>query len=421
MSFAVGLKCLGCGGIYPHTEFRYTCPKCGGFLDVQYDYDAIAEAVDTEKLRYRSPLILKRWLEFLPIEKPSLIDTVSLGESETPLIRCDSLGEKLGLQNLFVKNDTNFPTCSLKDRSMPLVILKAIEFGYKTVTIASSGNAAASLAAYAAKAGLKAVVFVEDKAPAAKIAKIAIYEPTLVRVKGTYEDVERLLTEAVERFGWFDCDGLVNPFRCEAKKTYAYEIASQLDWREPDVVVMPVSFGNGIVAAWKGFRELKQMGFIDSLPCLVGVQPEACAPIAKAFREGQQEVRPVVPEKTVADALALGNPKFGGVRTLKAARESEGAVVAVSEDAIIGAMRLLAQKAGFFAEPAGAISIAGVEKLMEEGLIEKDEKVVSVITGHGLNSPDVALKICRPPMAIKPTLKEVERILEKEGEALKAP
>lgn len=174
---------------------------------------------------------------------------------------------------------------------------------------------------------------------------------------------------------------------------------------------MPVAFGNGIIATWKGFRELQRMGFIDSLPRLVGVQPEACAPIARAFSEGQKSVKPVVPKETVAEAIALGNPSFGGKRTLKTVRESGGVVTAVSDEAIIRAMRLLAKNAGFFAEPAGAISLAGVEKLLEEGWIAKDEEVVFVITGHGLNTPDVAFKICKQPITIEPRLEEVERLL----------
>lgn len=414
MSFVAGLKCLECNATHPHMEFRYTCQKCGGFLDVHYNYDAIVDAVDLEKLEKRSPFILRKWLEFLPIEKPSLIDRVTLGESETPLLKCDRLGKKFGLKNLYVKNDTNFPTCSLKDRSMPLVVLKAIEFGYDTVAIVSSGNAAASLSAYAAKSGLKAVVFVGGKPSMGKIAKIAIYGPTLIWVKGSYDEAENLFMSAREKFGWFDCNGLINPFRCEGKKTYAHEIASQLGWKVPDMVIMPVAFGNGMVATWKGFKELHQMGFVDSLPRLIGVQPEACAPIAKAFSEGEEHVKPVVPKGTVAEAIAVGNPSFGGKRTLEAARESGGAVIAVSEEAIISAMKLLAQNAGFFAEPAGAISIAGIEKILEEGKIAEDEEVVSIITGHGLNSPGAAVDICKQPVAIQPKLKEVERILSYE-------
>lgn len=409
MSFVSGLKCLQCGKTYAKTEFNYTCGKCGGFLDVKYDYEALANALNLEELERRSHLILKKWLEFLPIEQPALIDRVTLGEYETPLLKYDKISDKLGLSNIYIKNDTYFPTCSLKDRSMPLMVLKALEFGFDTVSIVSSGNAASSLSAYAAKAGLKAVVFVSGNPSVEQLAKIAAYGPRLIWVNGSYNEVERLFIEAREEFKWFDCNGLVNPYRVDGKKTYAHEIASQLGWKAPDVFVITVAFGNGIVATWKGFKELHQLGLIKSLPRLIAVQPEACEPIAKAFREGKADVKPVTCAKTVAANIAIGNPDFGGKRVLEAVRESRGTVVSVSENAIIDACKTLGRDAGLFVEPAGALSIAGLMKLVQTKKIDREEVVIPVVTGHGANNPRFAVNTYKIPKAIEPKLGEIRK------------
>ena len=376
---------------------------------MQYDFDAITRSIELKKLESRSNLLMKRWCEFLPIENPALIEKVTLGEHETPLLKSEKLGSELGLRNLYIKNDTYFPTASLKDRSMPLIVLKALEFGYDTVAIVSSGNAAASLAAYAAKAGLRAVTFVSGNPPIEQLAKIKAYGPTIVWIKGPYDVVENLFTKAREKFGWFDCDGLVNPFRLEGKKIYAHEITLQLGWKVPDVFMMVVGFGNGIVAAWKGFKELYEMGIVKSLPRMIAVQPENCAPIAKAFAGGKEEVEPVKCGETVAQNIALGNPSIGGKRTLKAVRESNGLVLTVSDKEIIDAARELAQKEGLFVEPAGVLGVAALKQLVKDGKVEKDETIVPVITGHGMNNSRFAVANYRIPEAIEPSLEEVEK------------
>jgi threonine synthase len=294
---------------------------------------------------------------------------------------------------------------------MPLVVLKAIEFNYDTVTIVSSGNAAASLAAYAAKAGLQAVVFVSGNPPMGQLAKISAYGPKMVWVKGPYDEVEKLFIKTREEFRWFDCNGLINPFRLEGKKTYAHEISSQLQWQAPDVFTMVVGFGNGIVATWKGFKELYKLGFINKLPRLIGVQPVACAPIAKAFAEGKEDVTPMVCKETVAENIALGNPSFGGKRVLEAVRESKGAVISVSDEAIINACKTLGRDAGLFVEPAGALGIAGIRRLLDEGLVDRNEVVVPVITGHGVNNQRFAIKTYKVSEKIEPKIGEINRIL----------
>lgn len=413
MSFARALRCLDCEATFPSTLFRYRCERCEGFLGVRYDYEEIKSAISlTDITSCGTATPIERWRPFLPIERPELVDVVTLGERETPLLSCGRLGERLGLDELWIKNESAFPTGSLKDRSMPLMTLKALEYGRSTVAIVSSGNAAASLAAYAAGAGLKAVVFVRAEASPSKLAKIAIYDPIFVRVRSHLADIGRLFDELVDELGWFDCDGMVNPFRCEGKKTCAFEIALQLGWRAPDVVLIPTSSGNGMVAAHLGFKELLTLGLIEKMPRLVGVQFEACSPIAQAFEAGADKVEAIVPSPSVSDTLLNGSPDAGAM-VLRAARETAGTVVTVSDDEMLRAQSDLARRAGIFAEPAGAVALGAARRLAKTGMIRSPDTVVCLVTGHGLNQPDVVEANVEPPEALDPDLGSIRGFLSR--------
>lgn len=414
MSYVKHLVCVNCGRTYKASEFRYLCPECGGFLDVEFDTDAIRENLKRSDIDSRPLGVMQRWLEFLPIEKPELVERVSIGESVTPLVKAGRLAKHLGMERLYLKDESAFPTGSLKDRSMPLVVLKALEFGFDTVSIVSSGNAAASLSAYAARAGLRAVVFVAG-GRTARLAKCRSYGSTLVHVEAPYSQVEDLFMQARQAFGWYDCNGLVNPFRLEGKKTLAHEVCHQLGWTVPDAVIMPTAFGNGLVSAWKGFAELEEIGFTRGRPAMWAAQPENCGPIARAFDSGASVVEPVRGEPTVASSIAVGNPEIGGKRVLKVGRESGGGAVAASEDLILEAQSLLARMEGLFVEPSGAAGVAGLIKLLSEGRISRDQTVVISITGEGLSQPDALDAWAPEPHEVSPDLESLKQLLVRIG------
>ena len=412
MSHVRSLVCVNCGKEHDAREFRYFCQDCGGFLDVAFDTDAIKASVSRGEIDSRPQAIMRRWLEFLPIENTGLIDAVSLGESVTPLIRAGRVGRRLGLKNLYFKDESRFPTGSLKDRSMPLVVLKALEFGFSSVSIVSSGNAAASLSAYAAKAGLQAVVFVAG-GHSARLAKIRSYRPTLVQVNAPYSETEALYLKAREEYGWYDCNGLINPFRLEGKKTLAHEICHALGWTVPDLVVLPTAFGNGLVSAWRGFLELEKIGWTRGRPAMIAAQPENCAPIARAWENGATTVEPVKPLPTVANSIAVSDPSIGGGRVLRVVRESGGGATGVPEELILEAQALLAGEEGLFVEPAGATGLATVMKMLAESRIERDALIVTSITGEGLNDPSVVERWAPDAQTIEPDVNSLRRVLDR--------
>ncbi len=325
-----------------------------------------------------------RWFEFLPIEERAAI--VSLGEGYTPLVRSRRLGDELGIPRLLLKNDTVLPTGSLKDRSNAVGLSRAKELRHKTVAVISTGNAAASVAAYAAAAGLESVVMVPEGISPSRVIQARAYGATVVVIEGNFEQAALLYKSAVQEFGWYDCLS-TNPYRNEGKKSYAYELFDQLDEHVPNWVIHPTAGGTGLYAMWKGYNELLTLGWVHRVPKLVAAQSEAAAPIVAAFEKGRSDVEPVVAKETVAESIQVGNPRAMGWRALEAIRGSKGSAVALSEDEILGAQSLLARLAGIFAEPAGAVSVAAVRKLREQGVINRGDLVVCTITGHGLKQP----------------------------------
>jgi threonine synthase len=336
---------------------------------------------------------------------------VSLGEGNTPLIHAARLCEKIGIQNLYLKNDTVLPTGSLKDRSNSVGLSVAKELGFTTATVMSTGNAAASVAAYSAAAGIKSVVMVPAGTAPSKIIQARAYGATVVVIDGNFDyEVAKLYTAAVEEFGWYDCLSS-NPYRDEGKKSYAYEMADQLDGRVPDWVIHPTAGGTGIYAMWKGYQEFLSLGWIERVPKLVAAQSEAAAPIVAAFKKGLADIEPIVARATVAESIQVGNPVSLGWRALAALRESGGTAAAVSDGEILEAQALIGRLAGIFAEPAAAVSVAVAKKLRDSGVIVADEVVVCNLTGHGLKQPD-ALNLAEEELVpIAPTLKALREQL----------
>jgi threonine synthase len=395
----------------PVSTIASLCPKCGSFLDIQYDYDKVADKITRRELQSRHATILAKWNEFLPIENKTMIENATLGETETPLVQCRKLAKWIGVQKLYVKNDSVFPTGSFKDRSMPMAIVRALELKVKTVAIASSGNAAASLAAHGARAGLETIAFVGADAPPSKLAQIVTYGAKVVLVKEEYSLVMEPIVAAMREFGWYDCDSEYNVFRFEGNKTCAYEIAEQFDWNSPDVVIVPMGSCSGITGQWKGLNELHRVGLIENLPRLVGIQPEACSQVVNAFKAKKDVIEaPAGTGKTVASALRVPNPPFAK-RALQALYQSNGIGESVDEQELMEAVRMAASE-GLFFEPAGAAPLAGAKKLVSNGDLDRDQTVVCVGTGHGLKMPEILMSDYVRPPAIEPTIEQIKQILE---------
>ncbi len=341
---------------------------------------------------------------------------MSLGEGDTPLTRAARLGEKIGIHNLYLKNDTILPTGSLKDRSNSVGLSVARELGFKTAAVMSTGNAAASVAAYAAAAGIESVVMVPKGTAPSKIIQARAYGATVVVVDGNFDyEVAKLYKAAIQEFGWYDCLSS-NPYRDEGKKSYAYEMADQLDGRIPDWVIHPTAGGTGIYAMWKGYREFLSLGWIDRTPKLVAAQTEAAAPIVAAFEKGLADVEPVVARETIAESIQVGNPVSLGWRALAALRESNGTAVAVTDKEILEAQALTGSLAGIFAEPAAATSIAAARKLRAAGVIGRDDTVVCNLTGHGLKQPEAIHFTEKEFTPIAPTLEALRKRIERSQE-----
>lgn len=405
MKNVLGLRCIDCKKEFPAVAGTYTCPSCGskgGIMDVVYDYQEINRMTTREQVTNSRDNSIFRYLPFLPIGAESIRPHLRVGWS--PLYKPQGLGKSLGMSNLYIKDDGQNPTASLKDRASIIAVIKAVEEKAPTVACSSTGNAASSLAGSAAAMGLKSVIFVPSRAPQGKIAQLLIFGATVISVQGSYEETFRLSAEAIDRFGWYNRNAAINPYLVEGKKTVALEIAEQLNWDVPDWVVLSVGDGCTIAGVWKGFKDLYQAGWIDRLPKIAGVQSTGCSPLVDAFLED----RPWTPkeENTIADSIAVGVPRNPD-KALKAVRESGGTMVAVSDEAILDAMRELGRTSGIFGEPAGVTGTAGLKVLVEKGIIGVDEKVVSIVTGNGLKDVQNAIKAVGEPIKVEPSLKEL--------------
>jgi threonine synthase len=382
---------------------------CGLVLEVQVGVGHLTPD-DFTRMRQSRDWSIWRWFDFLPLENRSSI--VSLGEGSTPLLPAPRLGARIGIANLYLKNDTVLPTGSLKDRSNSVGISVGKELGFATASVISTGNAAASVAAYAAAAGMQSVVMVPKDTAASKIIQAHAYGATVIVVDGRFDyEVAELYKKAVAEFGWYDCLSS-NPYRV-GKKSYAYELVDQLDGAVPDWVIHPTAGGTGILCMWQGFKEFHTLGWIDRLPKLVAAQSEAAAPFVAALAQGRAVIAAVDAHGTVAESIQVGNPSALGDRALAALRESQGSAVAFSDGEILEAQALTARLTGIFAEPAAAASVAAAMKMRANGTIGRDEVVVCHLTGHGLKQPE-AIQFAEQDFAsIAPTLPALRELLKR--------
>jgi threonine synthase len=385
MNFLTHLECTHCGRTFDADALHGACPEDGRPLYARYDLEAIAQAVRREELGRREAS-LWRYQEFLPVRDPRQI--VTLGEGWTPLLPLTQLGEQWGLSRAWVKDESVMPTGSFKARGMAVAVSRARELGVRRVAAPSAGNAGGALAAYAARAGLEAFVFIPEDVPLINRIECEAAGARAFLVRGLITDCGRVVRANAERMGWFDMSTLREPYRVEGKKTMGFEIAEQLGWELPEVVLYPTGGGTGLVGMWKAWEELERVGWIGpSRPRLVAVQAEGCAPIVRAFHAGAEEAAPW--EDATTGAAGLRVPAAIGDRLMLAAlRESGGTAVAVSDEEIGEAIRLLASAEGIFAAPEGAATVAGLRRLLEAGLVEREERIVLFNTGSGLKYPE---------------------------------
>jgi threonine synthase len=400
VDFVTGLRCRECARPYP-AEALHVCDYCFGPLEVVYDYDALRATITRAQIEAGPPTIW-RYAPLLPVVDSAPID---LGTGCTPLVRADRLAAELGLGELWIKNDTANPTGSFKDRVVSVALTKARQLGFKVAACASTGNLANSVAAHAARAGMVSVVFIPHDLEVAKVVTTAVYGGNVIAVEGTYDDVNRLCAElASEHPAWAFVNVNIRTYYAEGSKTLAFEVAEQLGWQAPDHVVVPVASGSQLVKVAKGFKELYDVGLLDEEPHVrvSGAQAAGCSPVATAFTEGTDAIRPVKPH-TIAKSLAIGNPADGWY-ALKTVRDSGGSFGSVTDEEIIDGIRLLARTEGIFAETAGGVTIATLAKLADQGVVRSDERVVAYVTGHGLKTVEALTQTVGPTTTIAPTM-----------------
>ncbi len=396
MSFCRALRCRECGREYPLDPI-FSCEFCFGPLEVAYDYDGIREALSRDSIE-RGPTTLWRYAELLPCDADFKVD---LGTGYTPLIKADRLAKAVGLDTLWIKNDTVNPTWSFKDRVVSVAIAKAREFGFKALACASTGNLANSVAAHAAGAGMDCYVFIPDDLEQGKVVGSAIYNPNLVMVRGSYDDVNRLCTELSMSRPWAFVNINVRPYYAEGSRTLGYEIAEQLGWRAPDHIVAPMASGSMYTKIWKGLQEFHKVGLIDEPHTrMSGAQAEGCSPITTAYAKHTLNFVPQKPD-TIARSLAIGNPA-DGYYALKQMEETRGGAEMVTDDEIVAGIKLLAETEGIFAETAGGVTIGCLQKLVASGFIRRDEETVAVISGGGLKTVEAVADKVREPLRVAP-------------------
>jgi threonine synthase len=402
MSYLKGLRCRECGRQYPKQAIA-GCEDCFAPLEVDYAYEAISKVLTRERITSR-PKNLWRFRELLPLDEEPKIGN---GTGGTPLQRCERLARFLGIDNLYVKNDSvNSPTLSFKDRVTAVAVNKALEFKLEAVGCASTGNLANAVAAGAATAGLPAFILIPEKLEPNKIAATSIYGARVIAVRGNYDDVNRLCSEIADRRPWGFVNVNLRPYYGEGSKTFGYEIAEQLGWRAPDAVIVPMAGGSLITRIYKGLKELEQLGLLEAevRTRLFGAQAAGCNPIVDAVRRNSSAIRPVKPN-TIARSLAIGNPA-DGYHASTLIRETGGWADDVTDAEIVSGIRLLAETEGIFTETAGGVTVAVTKKLIEQGRIDRSDLTVIAITGNGLKTVD-AVELA-PPLAIEPRLADFD-------------
>ncbi|MFI5119579.1 MAG: threonine synthase [Thermoanaerobaculia bacterium] len=416
LSKVTGLRCVRCAAVFRHGDVEYTCPRCGieGILDVEYDHELVARTFGPAALASNRDLSLWRYRALLPVpDDAATLPPPRLQVGFTPVVEAPLLAKELGLGAFLVKDDGRNPTASFKDRASAVGVLRARWLGRKEITCSSTGNAASSLAGFAAEAGIKAFIFVPASAPEAKVAQLLVYGARVFLVEGAYEDAFRVCQAAALEFGWYNRNCAINPYLVEGKKTCGLEIGEQLRGRPPDVVTVALGDGCTTAGIWKGLVEMKTHGVLGRLPRLIAVQAEGAAPLARTFARGDERIEPVE-AATVADSINVGAPR-NGIKALRAVRASGGAIVTASDEAILAWIPRLARATGVFAEPTGVAALAGLEVALEKGLVSRGERVLHVATGNGLKDTRGAMRSVGLPTRIPPDLDAVRRALETHG------
>ena len=408
MSFVQGLTCRECARPYPATAL-HVCEYCFGPLEVSYDYEAVAKTMTPERIA-AGPQTIWRYADLLPADATAPVD---LGAGFTPLVRADRLAEELGLGELWIKNDTLNPTGSFKDRVVSVALTKARELGFKVAACSSTGNLANSVAAHAARAGMRSVVFIPHDLEEVKVVTTAVYGGSVIAIDGTYDDVSRLCSELINELpDWAFVNNNLRTYYSEGSKTLAFEVAEQLGWEAPDHVVVPIASGSQLTKIDKGFGELRKVGLLPADGPTVrisGAQATGCSPVATAFAEGSEYVRPLKKPDTIAKSLAIGNPTDGEY-ALEVVRRSGGAIGSVPDDEILEGIRLLARTEGIFAETAGGVTIGTLRKLAAEGIVRSDERVVAYVTGLGLKTIEAVTPHVSTTATIKPSLEAFQAL-----------
>jgi threonine synthase len=403
VSFATELRCRECHRVYP-LQALHACEFCFGPLEVVYDYEALRKHVSRRRIE-AGPPTLWRYRDFLPCDADAAID---IGAGFTPLIHAKNLGKVLGLPKLYLKNDTVNPTWSFKDRVVAVAATRARELGFQKLACASTGNLANSVSAHAAAAGMEAIVFIPADLEEGKIVGSSIYGPTLVKVRGNYDAVNRLCAELAGAYNWAFVNVNVRPYYSEGSKTLGFEVAEQLGWRAPDHCVVPIASGSLFVKIRKGLNELARVGLIEEPRTrMSGAQAAGCSPVATAWAERSMNFRPQKPN-TIAKSLAIGNPA-DGYYALVQLRDTNGDCGSVTDDEIVEGMKLLAETEGIFAETAGGVTVASLKQLVERGSIHPDELVVAFITGAGFKTIDAVAGRLKPALEIDANLESFER------------
>ena len=402
MTYATSLVCRECGN-EAQLEPLNACAFCFGPLEVAYDYDRMRGNVTRESIQ-RGPRSIWRYIDLLPVDIDHAVD---LGVGGTPLLRANNLAERLGMRELYIKNDTMNPTWSFKDRVVAVASSRARMFGFDTLACASTGNLANSVAAHAARAGMRSVVFIPHDLETGKVLGSAVYNPTIVSVNGSYDDVNRLCSELADSRQWAFVNINMRPYYGEGSRTLGFETVEQLGWRAPEQCVVPMASGALFTKIHKGMKEFMQLGLIDETPVkMIGAQAAGCSPIATAFQNDTMNIRPVKPD-TIAKSLAIGNPA-DGYYALKTMEETGGGATACTEDQVIENIKLLAETEGVFAETAGGVTLAGLRLALEQGQIDPDKSTVIYITGGGLKTAETIADHITKPIPVEGSLQSFE-------------
>ncbi|MEO8456646.1 MAG: threonine synthase [Chloroflexota bacterium] len=411
-TFANNLRCRECGRLYELTPSN-VCEFCFGPLEVFYDYEALKGHLTRARIE-GGPPTMWRYADLLPTPAETAVD---IGTGYTPLIQAKNLGRMLGLSRLYIKNDCQNPTWSFKDRVVSVASSVARSFEFDTLACASTGNLANSVAAHAARAGMRSCVFIPSNLEQGKIIGSAIYNPTLVAVDGGYDDVNRLCSELGDKYPWAFVNINVRPYYAEGSKTLGYEVCEQLGWRAPDHCVAPMASGSLYTKIYKGIKELAWLGLIEWTGTrMSGAQALGCSPIAEAYGRNSMNIRPQKPN-TIAKSLAIGNPA-DGYYALKTMKDTNGCAVAVTDDEVVDGIKLLAETEGIFAETAGGVVISGLRQLVNEGKVGADEVVVAFITGAGLKTQEAVAPHLQPPLQVAASIESFEHELEARDGAL---